>query len=410
MRIALIADAHLATGKASRLDPEMGLDQTLCDRYRAFEWCFRDAAERADLILVAGDTFDSQNPTTTERWLALQALQPAIHEGKRVVILTGNHEMGKAAAERDATDHLANADHQVWVFGKEQMIGDDRRPWLEVHANAAFLIPCRKPVNDADLYVARCPWPNRQQLLASRPDLTPMGAEAAIREAMMDVLRGLAADRLPGVPSILLGHFSVDLAEAGSESRMMGLGSEWTLGAYDVAGLGFDAALLGHIHCPQQVAGLPMWYAGSPCEMDFGERDQQHGYWLFDLNDTLGGLRRDMTAEFRDNPHNRRHMKITLGTDPWPDDPAVFSGARVWVAIPPNRDEDEAAIAYELEAAGALEWRIDHQPRPSERRRETGLTDGMGRWEQLEAYLKQTHPNEDIPALIEEARTVEATP
>ena len=383
MRIAHLADAHLCSGRTGKLDPDMGLDQTLCDRYRAFAWCVEDAVARgAELLLVAGDILENIGghvPTQTEYNLAIQALDFA---GRvPVLIIGGNHELPKATAEANPISMLWRS-HTAFIGSRDVCIQPD---WHVAKYR--------------ELHIACAPWPNRQQLLASRPDLTPMGAEAAISVAMTDVIRGLAAERTPGVPSILLGHFSIDLAEAGSESRMMGLGSEFTIGAHDLTGMGFDAILLGHVHRPQQVTGLPIWYAGSPCQMDWGERGERNGYWLHDLAAD--------THKFRDNPHNRRHLKLTVGRDAFPPAQADVKGARVWVVIPPGEDADEAGIEEWLRMAGAEDIRIERQPRAVELRRETTLTEGMGRKEQLRAYLTQTYPEEDIDALMEEARNVE---
>lgn len=372
MLIAHIADAHMASGKTGKLDAELGLDQTLCDRYRAFRWCVADAAEQgADLILVAGDIFDSPTPTPTEWDLACEALTKR-GPNRPVLVLAGNHESPKAS-------HETNPLRMV----RGRVSADVTEPGIHTYG---------------DLQIVCCPWPNEKQLLAARLDLGALSVEAAIREAMMDVLRGLAADRKPAVPSVLLGHFSVDLAEAGSESRLMALGASWSLNAYDVAGLGFDLVLLGHIHKPQQVGGLPIWYAGSPCEMDFGERNDRSGYYLHDLESGA--------AEFRPNPHNRRHLKFVLGRGDFPPATADAKGAHVWVVIPPGEDADETGIEEWFQSAGAHNVRIQREARPVERR-ERGVSEGLTAEEYLRIFVERDYPEEDPEAVVAEARRIE---
>ena len=400
MRIAHCADFHLAPA-GSKLDPETGLNARMMDRYRCARFCIKDAVERgADLILVAGDVFDSPNPSSTQRRLALQTLQPAFWRATPVVVLMGNHEVAKHTGERNATDHLEDVD-TVTVVERPGIVDVYNRadggltalPRLENE----MLKELGVQTEDLRLQIACLPYPNRQLLLAKRPDLGVLSVEQAMREAMMDVARGLAAELEPGIPSVLLGHFSVDLAEAGSESRLMALGADWTLNAHEVAGLGFDAVLLAHIHKPQTV--LPqMHYCGSPEAMDFGEEGERKSYSLVDIDE------HGVSAIRVPTPY-RKFRTVDLASDPWPAADELRE-AIVKVRVPAGMDTDDAQMRRELDEAGAHDYTIIHQPPETVRRREVEVNQDMP-FEKLLRAWAELQEDVDPDALVAEATELE---
>jgi len=93
MRIFHIADTNLGYSAYNKMDPSSGLNQRELDFYNTFER-FVDIVleEKPDLILHAGDFFDSVRPTNRAISFALDQLVRFSEAKIPVVLIAGNHE------------------------------------------------------------------------------------------------------------------------------------------------------------------------------------------------------------------------------------------------------------------------------------------------------------------------------
>jgi DNA repair exonuclease SbcCD nuclease subunit len=93
MKIFHIADTHLGFSAYNKLDPDSGLNQREVDFYNVFK-SFVDIAleQKPDLILHAGDFFDSVRPTNRAISFALEQLIRLSEAKIPIVLIAGNHE------------------------------------------------------------------------------------------------------------------------------------------------------------------------------------------------------------------------------------------------------------------------------------------------------------------------------
>lgn len=377
--LAHVADTHIAaTGRLGR-DPETGLDRDMLERAKALRWCATDARQQgAGVLIHCGDLFHSPRPTPTEWQLTFEAFAdwfvlPAQYPTQtRVHILVGNHDLAKGAQETSAPR---------MVMGRGVVVHE--HPSLE--AAMGF-----------DLAVL--PYPNKQLLLAARPDLGTIAIEQAMSQAVMDVLRGLAVQRRDGVPMILAAHIPLGLARLSSEREMDPFGMDWSVNPHDLEGL-FDLCLLGHYHVPQWPSET-VCYAGSPMEFTFGDEDRDpdsrgRGYYL---HDTETG-----ESTFRAYPHGLRHLTVDLrsGND-WPD-PEEAKDRIVRVLAAP--DAEPRVLQEMVMGFGALTCRVDQQAHETVARREHALTEGMTAAEALAEWARLN--DREVPGLMEAAAEVE---
>jgi len=266
-----------------------------------------------------------------------------------------------------------------------------------------FLRQCT--AKQADLQVACLPWPNKQLLLASEENrkLDPGQLNELVREKMMDCLRGLAAQLVPDVPAVLLGHFSVDLAQAGGQNRLMMLGGEWTLNVHDLAALPFCYAALGHIHKPQTLHEQPwIGYCGSPEAVTFGEEEEHKAYVLASIEPP--GI---VSVEWMTTPY-RRFLTVDMGNGVTLPPPEELAGAIVRVRVPQADDVDFNALRRALEAAGVHEYQVETQRAEAVRRRAVEVSSEMALEEAIKAWLEQRPDLKPMTeALLAEARNVE---
>ena len=256
------------------------------------------------------------------------------------------------------------------------------------------------------LQLACMPWPNKQLLLADDAyrGMDPGQLNEVVREKVTAILRYLAGERLPGVPAYLVGHFSVDMASAGGQNRLMGLGGEWTINVHDLAGLEFDSVLLGHIHRSQTLSEQPhtpwMGYSGSPEAVTFGEEGEQKGYWLHTLGD-------DEAREFVPTPH-RKFLTIDADEAMRGDAaPPYLAGTILRVRIGPGESVDLVELRRRLDTVCVSEFAIETERAEAVRRR-ADITEQTGVEEALRAWLATRPDLEPLAdALVAEAVLIE---
>jgi len=369
------------------------------DFYRCARFTIEDGLNRgAQLVLHAGDAFHGCRPTPSEVRLLREALRPALKAGVPVVLLLGNHDAPRSPAEKHALDLVRETEGLTVVDQPTLLYAQGLETSLRDFARLCG-------PEQAEIQIACLPWPNKQLLLANEEyrKLDPGQLNQVVRQKMMDCLQGLAADCIPSIPAILLAHLSVDLAQTGGQNRLMALGGEWTLNVHDLAGLGFDAACLGHIHRAQVLCEAPwIGYSGSPEAVSFGEEAEGKGYCLLDVND-------DCSIEVQQIPTpHRRFLTIDLTNGAVMPTPDELAGAIVRVRVPQASDVDFTALRRELEAAGVHEYQVETQRAETVRRRAVAVSSEMALDDAIKAYLEQRPELQPMAdALLAEARVVE---
>lgn len=213
-----------------------------------------------DVVLVAGDVFDSATPSASAYTLLDDALV-ALHEtGATVVMTSGNHDSAArlgfhSRLLRDGihvlTDPLAIAEPVT--------VHDEHGP---VHF---FGIPYLEPA------IVRRHWVEAEPSLRTQAQV--------MNHAMGLVREGMAVN---AGRSVAVAH-----CFAAGVDVTAGLEREVRQGGLDLVPLaGFDGpdyVALGHIHGRQQLSDR-VRYSGAPLHYSFGEQHKQRGSWLVDLD------------------------------------------------------------------------------------------------------------------------------
>jgi exonuclease SbcD len=366
MKIAHVADQHLGS---SRGLVEDGLNLRLMDHYRCGRFVVEDGIARgAELILSAGDLFDTPRPSPTEINLARQMFEPAQAAGVPVILALGNHEAPRNPAECHALDTLRGVPGVT--IADRPCILEAWRHGSRLRLTEPATAEERAAGDTTELQIAVMPWPNVSLLLADAEirRLEPGARNIIVRQAVMDILRGLAGQLVPGVPSVLLAHAPLDVATIGD--KLMLESNEWTLSAAEVAALGFDAVLLGHIHGAQECAPN-VWYSGSPEACTHNDEGQDKSYGLLSLGTGPSVAFRHLTYDQIETPF--RHFvtleRADLNEDGSPVVPGMVADAIVRVRIPEESTlAHDSTLRTQIEAAGAVEVTVDIQRAEAERR------------------------------------------
>ncbi|MFI8593206.1 exonuclease SbcCD subunit D [Microbacterium sp. NPDC078428] len=220
-----------------------------------------------DVVIVAGDVFDSAAPAADCYTLLADTLAELRDAGAQVVLTSGNHD--SAARLGFLSRFVALAGIHVRTQPLEAAdpvtVHDEHGP---VHL---YGIPFLEPA------LVRHLW----------PDAT-LRTQAQTLAHVMDLV---AADRaVRGGRSVAIAHcFAADVEPTPGVER------EIRQGTLDVVPLsvfgGHDYVALGHIHGRNTLAE-GVRYAGAPLHYSFGEQHKPRGSWLVDLDESgLAGTR-----------------------------------------------------------------------------------------------------------------------
>jgi len=111
MRVLHLADTHLGYS-AYRKVTEEGVNQREIDVYDAFIQCIDYAVKtKPDLVLHAGDLFDSVRPTNRAITVALQQILRLSKENIPFIVISGNHETPKLKETGNIFSIFEHLDH-----------------------------------------------------------------------------------------------------------------------------------------------------------------------------------------------------------------------------------------------------------------------------------------------------------
>jgi len=304
MKIIHFADLHLGIENYGRIDPATGLSSRLNDFLTALDELVEYALEkRVDLVLFCGDAYKTREPSQTQQREFARRINRLATNNIPAFLLTGNHDMPNAIGRATATEIFDTlAVKNVCVANRPETY--------------------KIPTAGGTIQVVALPWLRRSSLL-SREDTKNLNIEQVnqmMQEALTRVIASKAASLDPTLPTILAAHVSVGSARAGSET-LMSIGQEPVLLLSNVALPAFDYIALGHIHKQQVLSeSPPVVYAGSLERVDFGEENDEKGFYVVDILPNGKNNKRQVSFEF--HPVNaRRFLTISVNIDTDDTDP-----------------------------------------------------------------------------------------
>lgn len=220
----------------------------------------------AEVLIVAGDIFDSVAPGAAAQKLYYNFLHNLVQTSLRHIVITaGNH---------DSPSLLTVAGDLLKRFNIH-VIGD------AAENPADELLMLADENGETELIVCAAPYLREKDLRLYTPGDSETEVESGIIKGMekhYGQLAALAQTKAAGkdIPVIATGHLfatGATLAEDGTE-RMIHIGS---LGGVppEIFPETFDYVALGHLHRPQQAGPNPTRrYSGSPLPLSFGEASQ----------------------------------------------------------------------------------------------------------------------------------------
>ncbi len=258
MKLIHTADWHLGAKLCDR--------DRLPEQARFLEWfagLLRE--ERPDLLVVAGDVFDTHQPSPAAQKLYYDLLAAIVRDRlcRCVAILGGNH---------DSAQLLAVPERLLSPLGIRIVARRAESP-----ADEAIAVPSAD--GGPGLALAAVPFLSKADLANSAPPEEGEGAgpdrTARLRAGFAAHYRAVAAAAraaAPGTPLVVAGHGVLEgcLARDIRPGRLRPVGG---VDAYPAETLPpADYVAFGHLHLPQSVGGNPcVRYSGAPLPMSFFE-------------------------------------------------------------------------------------------------------------------------------------------
>ena len=269
IRVLHTGDLHIGNFPGPEKDGENVRFLDIC---RCLDALVAGAREQQpDIAVIAGDIFH-QARVWSDRGLKEQ--QTAVRFLRElssiceVVVMRGtpNH---------DSAEQFATLKSTFW--GDDMVHIVDRPEW------SSYLLKSGKKVQ-----IACVPGFDRGYYRAKHPGLSKEEENEVFTKAVEDMIMGLKAECIPGIPSVLVSHFTI--TGCNMESGQTAFFSQFEPVVYPatLTAAKFDLVCFGHIHRPQQLDGCKnTFYCGAVSQLNFNDEGQERGYYIHELEDNI---------------------------------------------------------------------------------------------------------------------------
>jgi DNA repair protein SbcD/Mre11 len=250
--------------------------------------------EQPDLIILAGDLYDTASPNAVATKLVTRALTALRRTGARVVAIGGNHDNGPALDALRSWADAAGIELRGSVSDKPEdlIITGTTGTGEKWQLVALPFLSQRYAIRAAEMY-----------------ELTAAEASQTYADHIARLIAKLSEGfTAPGTINLLTAHLTVVGASTGGGER-----EAHTVLGYAVPATVFPSnahyVALGHLHRSQSVIGpCPVRYSGSPLAIDFGEEENVSSVAIIDVS-------ADKAARVRDVPVTAaRTLRTVRGT------------------------------------------------------------------------------------------------
>lgn len=273
VRVMHFADTHFGVELYGRLDPETGLNTRLRDFKQSLLHAIDIALDaNIDIAVFAGDAYKTRDPRQTDQREFADCIRRLTDAGIPVALLVGNHDMPSIRGRANAIEiYRTLGVTNVHVLSKAEIL---------------ILDTAAGPVRLAALpYLIKGYSVSREEFQGKTLDETRLLLEAKYSE-YLKWFSDQIGDANDAIPTILCGHFWVNGARLSNWQQSYFNVNEPQVALSALADPAFDYVALGHIHRHQDLnrgQQPPVVYCGSPDRIDFGEKDEEKGFVLVEL-------------------------------------------------------------------------------------------------------------------------------
>jgi exonuclease SbcD len=261
--------------------------------------------ERPDLVIVAGDLFDTAAPTPDAKRVVTRALSALRATGAFVIAIGGNHDNGHELDALRAWADAAGITLRGTVSDRpaEHIVTGTTAGGEAWRVVALPFLSQRYAIRATEMF----------HLTAAEANQTYADHMARLIAALCadppaDAVGGVGGADKTGTVNVVTGHLTVVGATTGGGER-----DAHVIASYAVPSTVFPPSThyvaLGHLHRRQQVvAACPVHYCGAPLAVDFGEEENTPSVTIVEVS-------ADRAARTRDVPiSSARRLRTVRGT------------------------------------------------------------------------------------------------
>jgi len=317
--------------------------------------------ENVDLVLVAGDLFETAAPTARSQGLVMRTLLALGEDGREVVVIAGNHD----------NQSLIDAVYRP-VLGAIglRVLGLPKQP------DSGGTTRLRTP-DGTEVMVAALPFLSHRYAVRAAEVMFHEFAEHALdySSRVAEIVRVLTEQFTADAVNIVMAHGTLLGGRRGGGERDVQTSLDYELPA-SMFPVSAHYVALGHLHRQQEIPGpCPIYYSGSPLAIDFGEEANEPSALIVTAEP---GIRADANAVSIEGGRGLKTLRGTLDQVIADGEQAGDDYLRV-VLAEPGRAGLGDLVRDKL--PNTLEVLLDdaHRPRPGGGRRDGDRPSRVGR-------------------------------
>jgi len=273
IKVVHFSDLHFGSGERyGSINPETGLNKRFEDFAKALDKAIDFSIESdVDIVIFTGDTYKHATPEPIYQREFARRIKRLSNHKIPTILLIGNHDILYRIDGSDALDIYSTLaiDH-ITVFNKIEL--------KEISTKSG------------SLQIIALPHITKSRLLTKEEyrNFSTKEQDDLMIKKVKEAIESNIQKLNPKLPSILIGHGTIETAQFGSEQDLsIGKVLSYPLGYFKHNEL--DYVGFGHIHKHQILWGKNkdekpvILYAGSLERVDFGEEDEEKGFIYLEL-------------------------------------------------------------------------------------------------------------------------------
>lgn len=277
MRILHTSDWHLGKSleQISRIAEQKEFVDCLCKTVEE---------QNIDLVLIAGDIYDTYNPSAAAEELFYEAIDRLNDRGKRaVVVIAGNHDNPERLCAASPLAYkngiillgYPGSDAAMYKVNSENIkIVDSGPGWLELSV----------PGCEHHAVIITLPYPSESRLEEIISHQADEGVlQKAYSEKIGSIFSTLGKKFRDDTVNLGLGHLFLIGGKESDSERTLQVGGALTVDS-SVLPSNAHFVALGHLHRPQEIRNspCPVFYSGSPLAYSFSEAEHSKAVYIIE--------------------------------------------------------------------------------------------------------------------------------
>lgn len=265
--------------------------------------------EKIDLLIVAGDIFDTVNPSAESQKLLYRYLKRiTLSRDIVVVIIAGNHDNGDRLL---SLNPLLEENGVIIVSSYLDIIAKVKGDFFEILE--IFTGGLKIKINGNIVNIVLMPYPSEKTLNEIIKGDTEKDYQKNYSKKVLSLIKESSINFSDTELNIIIGHFFAMNGKISESEKNIQVGGGYTVNT-SLLGSGCDYLALGHLHRSQKVKSLAKkaFYSGSPLQYSKSEVNHKKSMKLFYKNENSEVVVKDIPIK------NYKPIKIIKGHN-YPD-------------------------------------------------------------------------------------------